>query len=216
MERPVDKISNKLLERNEDFRANYKRARHFQQLILLHKRYEEDALSRRIDNSSRVNYLNDDEYISGLLAKSEKGQPSDGRNFKGERLSLRLPKMESISAENKAIFYTTLPKIPSLPVKTEPIRNKTSIRKASNCRKKLEDQSFFRIKPAFLSEETVFKDIHAIEKVRKSYCKKGMVLPEIGVTHYDKVTLKITQLQVDKENIPTNLQTGCLCKTQMT
>lgn len=223
MDEEEDKISKKSPKRNEDFHSTNRRTRDLQQLILLHKRFEEDALrffrrgyvspprnstenkpeetrlnfardlSRRmmLGYFPRVDYGNDDDYMMELLGNYEGGKLDKNHGFKSERLALKLPRMETISAENKAIFYTTLPKIPSFPAKTENKRNRgihsfrnRNVPKSRSSRSK--DESFFKIKPASLSwkGESFFEDLNAIGKVRESNCKRGsqiqVVLPKVS------------------------------------
>lgn len=63
-------------------------------------------------------YINDQDYLRQLLLKRDSYEDIGDSNtvlHSGDRAQLRLPKLEGIPPENKEIFYTTLPKMPSLP-----------------------------------------------------------------------------------------------------
>lgn len=63
-------------------------------------------------------YINDKDYLRQLLLKRDPYEDiadSNTVSHSEDRAQLRLPKLEGIPPENKEIFYTTLPKMPSLP-----------------------------------------------------------------------------------------------------
>lgn len=173
------------------------------QLIELHKRFEEDAvrhhrngytspredkinelrdnsnhsLARKVEhNFPKAKFHNDEDYFQELM----RTQQDESMNSKRAQLTLRLPKLENISPENKAIFYTALPVIPS--VRASDVKKYQLTKKRTKNKMTFEASTFFQIRP-LLGDDAVLGDIHAISKVRESNCMAGFgVLPNIGVT----------------------------------
>lgn len=176
------------------------------QLIKLHKRFEQDAVRNRRNGyvSPEVDTLNmktasegrvtteklkhshflkrnshvDDDYFQELL-RAQLSEKEDELNLKKEQFALKLPKLPNISPENKAIFYTALPSVPSI--------KGSDVKRYQSQKQKLRNQffygvnSFIKIRP-LLGDDDVNRDVQAISKVTESNCMTGYgVLPTIGV-----------------------------------
>lgn len=175
------------------------------QLIKLYKRFEQDAKRnhrkgyvRPIVNTlnmeatsgfkttgklesdfSKEDFRSNDDFFQELL-RAQIRLNEDEMNFKREQLTLRLPKLQNISQENKAIFFTALPVVPS--IKGSDIKRRLSKKKRPRKDTIYGVNTFIKIQP-LLGDDAVENDIHAISKVTESNCMTGYgVLPNIGVS----------------------------------
>lgn len=90
----------------------------------LHEETHRTSKCKQSDSLTKGKSLEDSEYLAQIISKIDGNGELSNFSSLAECVpkpnALRLPKLESIPKENKAIFYTTLPSIPALPKLKEP------------------------------------------------------------------------------------------------
>ncbi|XP_032230662.1 uncharacterized protein LOC116614133 [Nematostella vectensis] len=166
------------LAKPDEFRRSKvkKQREDFKKLLDLHKRFEDHATriirhgvveiretesgapasqvpASTIDLLPRKKFLNDREYMKELFYRNDvvvTGPESVNTNPRKANF-LRLPVLDGISSENKAIFYTALPRIPSLKVSTVNARKPKDV---LNRRKKVQKDTHWEEKSKKLIRDT--------------------------------------------------------------